>query len=158
MVQLARFRETKRFRLIMPHDRLLSIVTFSIRHQSGKTNRVADALSRRHTLLGNMHTSVMGFATMANLYIGDNFFGRIFKDASEGLSPDYTVQDGFLFIVLCLCFLDCNLRLQIIQDLHNERHVGHNITHHIVTTSYFGPVCYMMCREICGEVSSESTR
>lgn len=36
--------------------------TFVIRHQSGKTNKVADALSQRHTLLATFHTNVPGLA------------------------------------------------------------------------------------------------
>lgn len=69
--------------------------TFSIRHQSGKTNRVADALSRRHTLLGTLHITVLGFTTPADLYPDDHFFGRIFSDASSGLSSNYTIHDGY---------------------------------------------------------------
>ena len=42
--------------------------TFSIRHQSGKTNRVADALSRRPSVLTVMYTSVTGFSALADLY------------------------------------------------------------------------------------------
>lgn len=59
--------------------------TFSIRHQSGKTNRVADALSRRHTLLTTMHTSVQGFAAFADMYATDPFFSRIFGEAERGI-------------------------------------------------------------------------
>lgn len=113
--------------------------TFSIRHQSGKTNRVADALSRRHTLIGTMHTKVLGFISMADLYPDDHFFGRIFSDVSSGLSSDYTIQDGFLFRGLRLCVPDYSLRLQIIQELHNEGHVGRDRTLHLATTSYFWP-------------------
>lgn len=42
--------------------------TFVIKHQSGKTNRVADALSRRHSLLTTMHSTVLGFESFADLY------------------------------------------------------------------------------------------
>lgn len=113
--------------------------TFVIRHQSGKTNRVADALSRCHGLLTTMHTSVVGFESLAELYVSDPFFSTIFSDAEAGLTDDYSIQDGFLFRGLRLCIPDCSLRLQIITELHNEGHVGRDRTLQLVTTSYFWP-------------------
>ena len=113
--------------------------TFSIRHQSGKTNRVADALSRRHGLLTTMHTSVSGFASFADLYESDPFFGRIFREVQQGLQSDFTLQDGFLFKGLRLCVPECSLRLQIIRELHHEGHVGRDRTLQLVVTSYFWP-------------------
>lgn len=65
--------------------------TFSIRHQSGKTNKIADALSRCHGLLTTMHTKVTVFSTFADLYPSDAFFGRIFMDTLNGVQ-------GFAFV------------------------------------------------------------
>lgn len=113
--------------------------TFSIRHQSGKTNRVADALSRRHSLLTTMHTSVTGFASFADLYPTDPFFARIFGDAAQTVTGDYTIQDGFLFKGLRLCVPECSLRQKIITELHNEGHIGRDRTLQLVTSSYFWP-------------------
>lgn len=113
--------------------------TFSIRHQSGKTNRVADALSRCHGLLTAMHTRVTGLSTFADLYPSDPFFGRICTDALNGVRVDYTFQDGYLFKDLRLCVPDCSLHLQIISELHNDGHVGCDRTLQLVTTSYFCP-------------------
>ncbi|CAA7058262.1 unnamed protein product [Microthlaspi erraticum] len=113
--------------------------TFTIRHQSDKLNRVADALSRRHTLLTTMHTSVPGFAAFAELYASDPYFGRVLTDVENGLTADFTLQDGFLFKGVCVCVPECSLRLQIIQELHNEGHVGRDSTLQLVTTSYFWP-------------------
>lgn len=50
--------------------------TFTIRHKSEKLNRVADALSRCHSLLTTLHTSVTGFASFADLYESDPFLAR----------------------------------------------------------------------------------
>lgn len=47
--------------------------TFSIRHKAGKLNRVADALSRRHSLLTSMHVAVPGFGSFSSLYETDPF-------------------------------------------------------------------------------------
>lgn len=52
---------------------------------------------------------------------------------------DYTLQDGYLFKDLRLCIPDCSLRVQIVSELHNEGHVGHDRTLQLVTSSYFWP-------------------
>lgn len=107
--------------------------TFSICHQSGKKNRVADALSRRHSLLTTMNTSIKGFASFADLYASDIFFDHIYTDVKQGTNTSYTIQDGFLFYTLRLCVPECSLRLQIISELHNEGHVGRDCTLQLVT-------------------------
>ena len=112
---------------------------FSIKHQSGKTNKVANALSRRHGMLTAMHTRVPGFSTFADFYPSDSFFGSIFYDTSNGVRGDYTIHDGYLFRDLRLCVADCSLRLQIVSELHNEGHVGRDQTLQLVTASYFWP-------------------
>ncbi|KAG2333171.1 hypothetical protein Bca52824_004351 [Brassica carinata] len=39
-----------------------------------------------------MSTTVLGFTAMADLYADDSFFGRLFRDASAGLTSDYTTR------------------------------------------------------------------
>lgn len=113
--------------------------TFSIRHQSCKNNKVADALSRRYTVLTVMRTSVTGFQSFSELYPTNGFFGRHWEEAQTGLVSDYTIHDGFLFKGLRLCIPDSSIRLKIIQELHNEGHAGRHHTLHLATSSYFWP-------------------
>lgn len=100
---------------------------------------MADALSRRHGLLSTMHTVAPGFAVFADMYQTDPFFGKIFSETEQGLNDDYAIHDGFLFKGLRVCVPDCSLRLQIVQELHNEGHVGRDRTLHLVSSSYFWP-------------------
>lgn len=111
--------------------------TFVIKHQSGKTNRVADTLSRRHSLLTTMHSTVLSFASFADLYPTDLFFSRILVEAEQGTHGDYTVQDEFLFLGLRLYVPECSLRLKIISELHNEGHIGRDTTLQLVVDSHF---------------------
>lgn len=113
--------------------------TFTIRHKSGKLNRVADALSRRHSLLRTLHASVTGFASFSDIYESDPYFGNILADVKSKISSDFTMVDGFLFKGSQLCVPACSLRLKIIDDLHREGHVGRDRTLQLVTASYYWP-------------------
>ncbi|KAF8092703.1 hypothetical protein N665_0403s0011 [Sinapis alba] len=113
--------------------------TFTIRQKSGKLNRVADSLSRRHSLLATLHTSVLGFATFSDLYESDVYFGKILLEVQSQARDDYKLVDGFLFRGDRLCVPSCSLRLKIIDELHKEGHVGRDRTLQLVSASYFWP-------------------
>lgn len=87
----------------------LQYFTFMIKHTSGSSNRVADALSRCHSVLAVIRTHVAGFSTFADLYPTDPFFGPIYTAAMEGVSSEYTIHDGFLFLGTRLCIPECSL-------------------------------------------------
>ena len=91
--------------------------TFVIKHQSGKTNKVADALSRRHTLLATMHVSVPGFTTFADLYPDDPYFGTIWRELQHKQSSEFVLHESFLFRGNRLCVPACSLRLQLFKEL-----------------------------------------
>lgn len=94
-----------------------------IEHKSGALNKVADALSRRSTLLITMKNEVLGFDSFCDLLSTGPYFGPIIQDASASKHIDYVLHDGFLFKGNKLCIPDSSLRLKIIQDLHNEGHL-----------------------------------
>lgn len=70
---------------------------FVVKHTSGVSNRVADALSRRHFVLAILHVSVPGFSSFADLYATDAFFGPIWSATETTSSQLFTRHDGFLF-------------------------------------------------------------
>lgn len=113
--------------------------TFVIKHQSGCSNKVADALSRRHSLLATLHVSVPGFSVFAELYPMDPYFGTIWSDLQLGVLPDYVLLDDFIFRGTRLCAPACSLRLQLIKELHSEGHVGRDRTIQLVADAYFWP-------------------
>ncbi|GJZ68168.1 putative CCCH-type zinc finger family protein, partial [Tanacetum coccineum] len=72
--------------------------TFGIKHKAGTKNKVADALSRRATLLTTMGTEVIGFDCLKDLYASDDDFSEVWKQNETGIPGGlYLVQDGFLF-------------------------------------------------------------
>jgi hypothetical protein len=113
--------------------------TFSLRHQSGSLNRVADALSRRVALLTTMHTKVVGFDTFRELYTEDPSFGKILAEVSAGKRSDYVILNGYLFRGSQLCIPDSSLREQIIRELHGEGHFGRDKTLALISSDYYWP-------------------
>nr|GEU61740.1 putative reverse transcriptase domain-containing protein [Tanacetum cinerariifolium] len=100
------------------HGRWLAFLkkfTFVVKHKTSVSNRAADALSRRNSLLVTM------------------------QGVQSCEKTNFVLHDGFLFKGNQLCIPDSSLRLQIIKELHGEGHFGHDRTLQLVQASYFWP-------------------
>ncbi|KAH7575643.1 hypothetical protein JRO89_XS02G0176800 [Xanthoceras sorbifolium] len=113
--------------------------TFVLKHTSRESDKAADALSRRASLLKLLHTQVMGFESLQVLYTFDSYFTSILDDIVAGVRSDFHIHDGFVFRGNQLCIPDCSLRLKIIKEQHNEGHMGRDKTLQLVANSYFWP-------------------
>ncbi|KAJ9552872.1 hypothetical protein OSB04_016917 [Centaurea solstitialis] len=113
--------------------------TFVVKHKSGASNRVADALSRQSNMLVSMRVTVPGFDTLMEQLTVDPYFSVVLQDVQSGQNSDFLIHDGFLFKGNQLCIPDSSLRLQIIKELHGDEHVGRDRTLQLVQSSYFWP-------------------
>jgi hypothetical protein len=122
---------------------------FVLKHKSGKQNQVADALSRRVTLIITMETEVIGFDSIKSLYEADDDFWEIIdklKEPTTGLSDhmrgEYFLQDGYLFRGKQLCIPSGSMRENIIRELHSgglAGHFGKDKTIVLVEDKYYWP-------------------
>ncbi|KAK0602626.1 hypothetical protein LWI29_035357 [Acer saccharum] len=113
--------------------------TFALKHKAGTSNRVVDALSRRHNLLSTMALTVPGFDSFREMLEADSYFAAVLAVLQTGEKSDYLMVKGFLFRGNQLCIPNCSLRLQIVKELHGEGHVGRDRTLQLIRASYFWP-------------------
>ena len=64
--------------------------TFVLKHRSGRSNWVVDALSRRQLLLTVMQVEVVGFDELKNLYQEDLDFVEAWEACKEPVTVDRT--------------------------------------------------------------------
>ncbi|GJX68055.1 putative CCCH-type zinc finger family protein [Tanacetum coccineum] len=120
----------------------LQAYTFHIKHKSGVTNRVADALSRRRSLLSTMQVSVLGFEKIKELYQEDGFFSKVINQCTNGPYKEFIFQEGFLFRGNRLCIPECSLRFEIIKETHEGGlggHFGRDKTVALLKDRFFWP-------------------
>ena len=109
----------------------LQCFTFVIKHVSGKSNRVADALSRKILMVQESQVQVLGFDFLKDLYKSDIDFKEAYEislnpsQRDRGPWNDYILQDGFLFKDDRLCIPQCSMRENLIQEKHNGGLAGH---------------------------------
>lgn len=108
-----------------------------IKHKVGALNKVADELSRRQTLLTEMRVEVPSFDSLCDSYATDPYFFHVIRKLQESVKLEFAWVDGFLFRGNQLCIPEDSLKLKIVQELHNEGHVGRDRTLQLVAASYF---------------------
>nr|GEY36726.1 hypothetical protein [Tanacetum cinerariifolium] len=75
----------------------LQMYSFVSKHKAGSSNVVADALSRRHSMLSIFEARVLGFSFIKELYESDRDFGPLLYSSPNMSKGPYVVQDGFIF-------------------------------------------------------------
>ena len=82
----------------------------------GKTNVVADALSRRYFLLTVLDTKLLGFEMLKDLYAHDTDFSDIYASCMKSPHGKYFLYNGFLFYVDKLCVPNSSIRDLLIRE------------------------------------------
>ncbi|XP_074278277.1 uncharacterized protein LOC141601870 [Silene latifolia] len=102
--------------------------TFSSKYKEGKQNIVADALSRRHSLLSDMKQRILGFEVMKELHKDDPNFFEDWQIQTEGTRVQGTkliMQKGFLVHGNKLCVPRGPYRDLLIKEVHSSGLGGH---------------------------------
>ena len=110
----------------------LQSFTFFIKHKSGFTNRIFDALSKRNSLLTKMKVEVLDFDEMKELYDVDPNFSKVWRECRtpnliDNISKydDYFIQEGVLFKGIQLCIPRSSMRLNLIKEKDSGGLAGH---------------------------------
>ncbi|XP_071737871.1 uncharacterized protein [Rutidosis leptorrhynchoides] len=120
----------------------LQMYSFVSKHKAGTSNVVADALSRRYSLLSILEARVLGFSFVKELYEADQDFAPILNCSPAESKRDYVEQDGFLFKGSRLCIPKDSIRELLIREAHGGGLAGHfgiNKTLEILSEHFYWP-------------------
>jgi hypothetical protein len=116
---------------------------YVIKHKKGKENIIADALSRRYTLLNQLDYKIFGLETIKDQYVHDADFKDVLLHCKEGKGWNkYIVSDGFVFRANKLCIPASSVRLLLLQEAHGGGLMGHfgaKKTEDILAGHFFWP-------------------
>lgn len=71
--------------------------TFLLKHKDGTANKVADALSRKFSLLTTISYKILGFDLLSEQYAADPYFSKLMKRLNEASNDEYLVMNVYLF-------------------------------------------------------------
>jgi len=81
-----------------------------IKHKKGKSNVVADALSRRYALFTSLETKFIGFEHIKELYKHDSDFSHIYHSCALAAQNDFFRHNGYLLKDKRLCVPKSSIR------------------------------------------------
>jgi hypothetical protein len=135
--------------------------SYVIKHKKGKENVIADALSRRYTLLTQLDCKIFGLDTIKTQYVNDADFKDVLLHYKDGKAWNkFIVNDGFMFRANKLCIPASSIRLLLLQEAHGGGLMGHfgaKKTEDVLAGHFFWPkmrrdveqfvACYTTCQK-----------
>ena len=116
---------------------------YIIKHKKGKENIIADALSRRYTLLNQLDYKIFGLETIKDQYVHDADFRDVLLHCKDGKGWNkFIVSDGFVFRANKLCIPASSVHLLLLQEAHGGGLMGHfgaKKTEDILAGHFFWP-------------------
>jgi hypothetical protein len=111
------------------HDKWIEFIeTFPYvgTYKKGRDNIVADALSRKHTLLNQLEVKVPGLESIKELYTFDHEFSEPYAKCTARKGwEEYQVHNGILFRANKLCIPNSSFRLLLLHKAHTGGLMGH---------------------------------
>lgn len=98
---------------------------YVIKHKKGKSNVVADALSRRYVLFSTLETKFIGFEVIKELYEHDSEFSQIYKSCVHAAQNGYFKNNDYLFKEKRLCVPKGSIRDLLVKEAHEGGLMGH---------------------------------
>jgi len=98
---------------------------YVIRYKQGKENVVADALSRRYTLISTLNAKFLGFEHIKELYHDDHDFREVYSACEKSAEGKFYRHEGFLFRENKLCVPNCSIRDLLVRESHGGGLMGH---------------------------------
>jgi len=115
---------------------------YMIKHKQGKANVMADALSRRHTLISMLETKFLSFDHIKDLYEKDDDFAFIYGESHQGGRKDFYLSNQYLLKGKRLCIPQGSLRASLIREAHEGGLMGHfgtNKTLEVLKEHFYWP-------------------
>jgi hypothetical protein len=99
--------------------------SYVIKHKKGKQNVIADALSRRYTLLTQLDYKIFGLEIIKDQYMHDVDFKDVLLHCKDGKTwKKFIFNDGFVFRTNKLCIPTSSIHLLLLQEAHGGGLMG----------------------------------
>jgi hypothetical protein len=116
---------------------------YIIKHKKGKKNIIADALSRRYTMLSQLDHKIFGLESIKELYGTDVDFKDAYENCREGRTWNkYVLKDGLLYRANKLRVPASSVHLLFLQEVHGGGLMGHfgvKKTEDVLAAHFFWP-------------------